>query len=207
MDYGLSLAVIQVYDLYVDACKGLLDESWAINENKIYPLASFVTKLSKRMMEYDPLNQAYGGDGKKQDVTHSNKKYQQQRKQKHDATNLESFVGRVSREQFLRELVKEDSRLCRDVTALNKHYQTGVKVNNGSPCEVYGIKSWTRCGICEILVRAFPYQGKAKGKASFIEAHDPNMFGLCRSDSKLIGTSHQEFTPTLNNVSSKIPSL
>ena len=72
-DYGLALAIIQVYNLYVDACNGKICEEWEIESSHIYSFFTFVTHLSEQMLKYDPLNQIYLGDDQKRDVTCSNK--------------------------------------------------------------------------------------------------------------------------------------
>jgi len=107
----------------------------------------------------------------------------------------QTYVGYVSKDQFIQELIKTDSRLCRDLSTFQKHYCSNVKVTNASPCIICGKKTWTKCQICGIKVHVFPVRGNAKGKPCFIEAHDPSRFGLCLPDSKLIGVNPKEWQP------------
>ena len=156
LDYGFSLATIQAYDLYVDACMGKLCEEWKIESNEIFPLTSFVTVMSEQMLKYDPLNQIYLGDDQRRDVTRSNKKYRKERKRKHLTMSVGRFNGYVTREQFIKAMTQPGSRLCNNITSLNEHYRSIVKSQNGKVCQVCGQLSWTFCGKCGKSVHFFP---------------------------------------------------
>ena len=121
-DYGFALAIIQVYNFYVDACMGKMCDDWSTDPNDIFPLTTFVIQLTEQMLEYDPINQVYLGDDQKRDVIQCNRKYRKERKRKHVGTCVGRYHGHVTWDQFINAMTKPGTRLCDNLTTLDEHY-------------------------------------------------------------------------------------
>ena len=120
LDYGFSLALVQIYDFYIDGCTGKPDEEWAVDKSKIRPLRNFMLELSQQMLEYSPHNHQYPGDSNKRNVTRKPKSRRKKKKRKcHVPPTVP--LGFPTQEQFLDAVVEPNSRFCMDIGAIWEH--------------------------------------------------------------------------------------
>jgi hypothetical protein len=60
MNHGKGMALAVAYDMYKEVAEGELDPTWKITN--VLPYHKFHDKLSKQLLNWDPLNQDYPGD-------------------------------------------------------------------------------------------------------------------------------------------------
>ena len=140
MLHGKSLAVVVAYDLYLEVAEGKLNPAWGTEE----PLDfwTFREKLSEQMLEYSPARKKYPGDAGMRTSTQQSRR---QRVAAHDFT-LRRGAGRPSQAgaavpvaasvatpsngvtlaHLSRASSSRDSRLCGDLTRLQRHLDSIV---------------------------------------------------------------------------------
>ena len=91
---------------------------------------------------------------------------------------------RITSDQYKKMKARNNSRLCGDVSCLQKHINHLKKVKCAKQCEVCGIDSYTVCTLCpgNPGVHFFPTKGIAKAKQCYLEYHSDEFFGLAKSD-------------------------
>ena len=117
----------------------------------------------------------------------------------HLTTSNISFTGHVTRDQFIQEIKNPTGQLCRNMDDLESHANAIITSSSGGKCEACGQKAWTKCGKCGKYVHFFPIRGPAKGKNCFFHVHNPSMFGLCLSNTDLIGINRRDFEVFTNH--------
>ena len=213
MLHGKSLAVVVAYDLYLEVAEGKLNPAWGIEE----PLDfwTFRERLSIQMLEYSPARKKYPGDAGMRVST------QQSRRQRVAAQDftLRRRVGRPSQSagavvpvaalaatpsngvtlaHLNRASSNRDSRLCGDLTGLQRHLdsiETGK--HHGKKCVVCGEVSYSTCKLCgNKPLHFFPRNGKNVGKACFFDYHSDSFFGLAADDRTVVNSSTRWTPPT-----------
>jgi hypothetical protein len=205
MLHGKGLAVVVAYDLYLEVCEGKLDVAWEIEE----PLDfwNFRERLSKQMLEYNPSAHKYPGDAA---MRASTQQSQRQRKVSQEMTIRRRRAGRpsysnyypaaapavpdaavfatrtngISLQQLSRASSNHNSRLCGDLTGLQRHLESIVTgKHHGKKCVVCGELSYSTCKLCgDKPLHFYPRNGKSAGKACFFDYHSDGFFGLASDD-------------------------
>ena len=155
------------------------------------------SELSRLMHSYDPVNPLYLGDLKKRDVTKRNKTVRQKRKADGSMVTIPSTTGFVTQEQFIQEMEKPDSRLCSDVSTLEKHRLSVIKQSNPHKCQVCDQKCYWKCMECGHFMHIMPDQ--KRNRSCFLRAHNPLYFGLCKGDATLLGIPKKEWCMPLES--------
>jgi hypothetical protein len=206
MLHGKSLAVVVAYDLYLEVAEGKLDSAWEIE----VPLDfwQFREQLSKQMLDYSPTRHKYPGDAGMRAST------QQSQRQKELALDLTirrrgrgrpaaaavPVVAAASNQVTLQHLNRassnRDSRLCGDLTRLQRHVDSIVSgKHHGKKCLVCGELSYSTCKLCgDKPLHFFPRSGKSAGKSCFFDYHSDSFFGLARNDTTLVNAA-KKWTP------------
>ena len=168
MLHAIALAIVISYDIYLEVCEGDLDSQWKVD----YPVNfwTFRDILSIQMLEYDPTKRNYHGDDAMRVCTKQNKK---SRSQDDESSSLHSgrkrMRGRPTTQQMKETKINnefnkaksgrgENSRLCGDLTRLNKHIksiQTSLK--HPKQCKVCGQDAYSICGLCKAPLHYLPF--------------------------------------------------
>jgi hypothetical protein len=209
MLHGKSLAVVVAYDLYLEVAEGKLDSAWEIDEPVDF--WTFREKLSIQMLEYSPTHHRYPGDAGMRASTQQSRR---QRVAAKDFTLMRRRVGRptagvepvagsaaapsngVTLQHLTRASSNRDSRLCGDLTRLQRHMESAVTgKHHGKKCLVCGEMSYSTCKLCgDKPLHFFPRKGKSAGKACFVDYHSDSFFGLA-SDDRTVVNSSTRWTP------------
>jgi hypothetical protein len=214
MLHGKSLAVVVAYDLYLEVAEGKLDSAWEIEEPVDF--WTFREKLSIQMLAYSPTHDKYPGD---KGMRASTQQSRRQRVAAKDFTLQRRRVGRppsadgvepvsgssataasngVTLHHLNRASSKRDSRLCGDLTRLQRHMESAVTgKHHGKKCLVCGEMSYSTCKLCgDKPLHFFPRKGKSAGKACFIDYHSDSFFGLASDDRTVVNSSARWAPPS-----------
>ena len=99
----------------------------------------------------------------------------------------------------------ESGRLCLTIEDIREHFYsvTADKGNNSIHCEVCGIKTIWRCGLCKKAMCTRKKKGWNGGKCIF-QYHNHDFFGLSRTDhEKLVGKDLRTWEAPNDHVISK----
>jgi hypothetical protein len=203
MLHGKSLAVVVAYDLYLEVAEGKLDVAWQIDN----PLDfwTFREQLSKQMLEYSPTRKQYPGDAnmrpsmqqsRRQQVASQDFSVQRRRAGRPSASvpvpgSVAAASSGVTMQHLNRASSSRDSRLCGDLTRLQRHLDSVVTgKHHGKKCLVCGELSYSACKLCgDKPLHFFPRNGKSAGKACFVDYHSDSFFGLASDDRTVVNAS------------------
>ena len=132
MLHAKKIAVSVAYSMYIEVAEGNLDQDWKVDS----PLSfwDFRDRLSKQMLEYNPINLLYPGDENMRSVTRIEKRKRIGRPYQKSKDTNPLFV---CKEDLCEEIVKKretDKRLCGDLTCLTSHVISTKKYKNGGVC-------------------------------------------------------------------------
>lgn len=177
MNHCKSLITVSVYDMYLECAAGGVDPDWKLDSEKIASFRNFRLRLSEQMCKYRPQDRLYPGDEKFRQST-------KQMKKKRKTDGLSGVVGYEVDREDLREAVS-CGRLCsNDFDELRKHLKSVTRKDNKSRCFVCGNYSYYCCKNCGKQI-CFMENKKFTGGGCFMDLHDAECFGLCRSDARV----------------------
>jgi len=176
MNHCKSLIAVSVYDMYLEIAEGGLNPDWKLDADKIVSFRDFRLRMSEQMCKYRPQDRLYPGDEKFRKSTKQSKK-----KRKVDRSSVLGYE--VDREDL--RVAISSGRLCRnDFDMLKNHLKSATRKENKSRCSVCGKNSYYCCKQCGKQI-CFMENKKFAGGECFMDLHDFNCFGLCRSDSRV----------------------
>ena len=210
MLHAKKMVCVIAYDMYLECSEGNLNPLWKVKKPLTY--WQFRDKLGQQMLSYTPKFCYYAGDDRMRMVTSMNttarrnklntKKSTSNRKRckrsriteensdnSQDSDSSEDDLPttmdeRITSDQYKKMKARNNSRLCGDVSCLQKHINYLKKVKCAKQCEVCGIDTYTVCTLCpgNPGVHFFPTKGIAKAKQCYLEYHSDEFFGLAKSD-------------------------
>lgn len=206
MNHGKGMALAVAYDMYKEVAEGELDPTWKITN--VLPYHKFHDKLSKQLLNWDPLNQDYPGDKEMRRVTQRGKgQREQKRRQKVIVETHLAYEEAVPMEVFKKNKDGKTSRLCGNLSEFKDHIQSVVKQGTGGrrkgalQCMACNKATYTSCGIClgHPPLCFFPAKGKAAGNTCFLDYHNDHFFGLaCRDTITVMGRTKGSWTEANN---------
>ena len=216
MLHAKAMGLVVAYDMYLECAEGKINPRWKVSKPMSFwkfrdtlgqQMLSYSPKFTfyagdDRMRSFTAMNQS---QRKKKSSAHTPKKNRtdSSRKRRSEQEPGESdnssdemssdgsvpitLDNKVSHEQFRMMKNKKFSRLCGNMSCLQKHINHLKKIKCPKQCEICGIDAYTVCTLCpgNPGVHFFPTKGIAKGKHCFLEFHSDEYFGITKSDVKL----------------------
>ena len=147
-----AMGNIAAYDMYQQACDGLLDPDWALSDSQRMSFRDFRLQLLEQMLRYTPSDGLLTGDENFRVVTqrHTNRRNDINKKRKSDSISY-GEEG-VTPSNYKRAKTDPCSRLCGDLDELLRHtvrmplpakfvmQNAGGSVKNATNSCVYWIK-------------------------------------------------------------------
>ena len=182
--HAITLGIIAAYDMYIECCEGNLDASWMVEGKVRMTFRAFRLLLAKQMLEYDPSKGMYPGDEKMRAYTQKHKKRRisgdNDDGHKKVKTGKQNEVTEVTYDSFKKAI--HAGRLCKTVEGLQQHFISVVRTTNSNQlCEACGKKTIWRCDRCNKFICVYN-QRKWNGIECMFKYHNPEFFGLARSD-------------------------
>jgi hypothetical protein len=178
-NHGHAMAVVASYDMYQQACDGLLDPDWILSESERMSFRDWRMQLSEDMLNYNPANGLLPGDeyfrvSTKQTI----RRRQREKKRKKD--NVEYAPDGITLNNY--KLAKTTtSRLCGDLDQFLVHSKSLERTTNHGRCEVCNKKTLWKCRTCDKFVCVFEKKSFTGGEC-MVRYHSDTFFGLAKCD-------------------------
>ena len=140
---------------------------------------TFRDKMSKQMLQYDPLNRQYWGDAEMRVCTAQRVRdlMTPERQQDEEDTTPERARkrGRPTRDSVKARTLQTEfnraesgrgynSRLCGDLTRLKKHIKSSKhSLKHPKVCKVCGVDAYSMCQLCGVYLHFNPAKEKHAG--------------------------------------------
>ncbi|KAL7502246.1 hypothetical protein ACHAXN_000255 [Cyclotella atomus] len=183
--HGHAMGVIAAFDMYNQACDGLLDEEWVLSKDERMSFRDFRMLLSQQMLQYTPTEGLLPGDenfrvNTKRMYSQCSDKANKRRKKETPAYVDE---GATSSNY---QVAKSDvgGRLCGDLRQFRKHSLSMNRSTNSSRCEVCNKDCRWRCGECGKYMCVLEKKAYSGGSC-MIRYHCNTFFGFAKSDAAM----------------------
>ena len=205
MLHGMVLAIVAVYDIYIECAEGELVSEW---KYKLIDFWTFRESLSNQMLKYNPIHREYHGDAQ---MIVCSQQHRNRHRNQDETEDLESATGRRNRGRPSRDSVKrrklfstffyakrsrgENSRLLGDLQQLKKYVRAARhSIKHPNNCVVCGGLAYSEHTVCQVYLHFNPTKGAHVGKHCFNDYHDDSYFELARCDHKISTTKKSEWS-------------
>lgn len=183
-NHAHSMVVVITYDMYQQACDGLLDPDWVLSDAERVPFREWRMELSDCMLRYNPANGYLPGDG---NFRVNTKQTMRRRRAKRKREKIDYSADGVTLDNY--KLAKEaNTRLCGDLDQFLDHTKSLSRTTNKQFCEVCKTMTLWKCRGCDKYMCVLNNKSFTGGEC-FVRYHSDTFFGLAKSDASMHDTN------------------